>query len=441
MTRPLALPLLLLCSLWVFCLHVAESMEMDSIRLRTPQMQGDKLQAKRLPDQSTLQIPQSLDDDLEQLLQGWYEGYSRLGSHKQTRAHSLTAPHVHDSVYIKLLDQIPSAIKMSYNALIRESIELYLYKRRPLLSSMLSLADLYFPEIETALDRNGLPLELKYITIVESALNPSAISPRGAAGLWQLMLSTGKIYGLKINSLIDERLDPAKSTEAACRLLKQLYQMYDDWFLVMAAYNCGPGNVNKAIRRAGGGKPNFWDIYGYLPRETRRYIPLFVGAYFAMYYHHQYGIEPRELGRPLATDYYVVEEALSVDRLAQLSGVSREQIMLYNPQFRRGIIPGNTEPCPVRLPVGAVMQLESLPDSVRSPKLSISLDAPEGFIGTEATQKIANAKSGKTYKVRRGDSLSSIARKHGVTVKQLRRWNKLKNNKLRPGQTLKVSAS
>ncbi|WP_044190466.1 lytic transglycosylase domain-containing protein [Porphyromonas sp. COT-290 OH860] len=396
---------------------------------------------KKLPNDK-FHLSASLDLELEKLLQGWYEGYSRRGSNWGDDAHHFATPNVHDSVYIKLLDQMPSAIRMSYNPLVRESIELYLYRRRPLLSTMLSLADLYFPEIEMALDRNQLPLELKYLTIVESALNPSAVSPMGAAGLWQLMLPTGKIYGLKINSLVDERLDPTKSTEAACRLLKELHNMYGDWFLVMAAYNCGPGNVNRAIRKAGGGRQSFWDIYEYLPRETRRYVPLFIGAYFAMYYHKEHNIQPRVHGTPLATDYYIVRESTSIDRLSELSGISREQIKTYNPQFRRGIIPGNTEPYPVRLPIAGIMKLEELTDSIKAPELSIALEGPDKSIVAHKGQAIAQKTNvGKTHKVRRGETLSTIARKHKVSVKQLQKWNKLSSTRLQIGQKLRVSAS
>ncbi|RKW47527.1 MAG: lytic transglycosylase, partial [Porphyromonas sp.] len=206
-----------------------------------------------------------------------------------------------------MMNHIPSGIRLSYNSVVRESIELYLFRRRPLLSAMMSLGDLYFPDIEAELDRHHLPLELKYLTIVESALNPSAISPAGAAGLWQFMLPSARIYGLTVNSLVDERMDPVKGTEAACKMLSDLYRIYKDWWLVMAAYNCGPGNVNRALARAGGSGKTFWDIYNYLPRETRRYVPLYIGVYFAMHYAKQYGIRPRELGRTLATEYYQVK--------------------------------------------------------------------------------------------------------------------------------------
>ena len=244
---------------------------MDSTR-RADRIASPFTLASALLDPITL--PTSLDKDVEKMLEQWYTGYGNAtGKSTGSRYSSVSVPYTPDSVYVRMLNKMPSAMRFSYNPLVREAIELYLFKRRGLLSSMLSLGDLYFPEIEMALDKNGLPMELRYLVIVESALNPKAISPAGAAGLWQLMLPTGKIYGLTVNSLVDERMDPVKSTEAACRFLKDLYRIYGDWWLVLAAYNCGPGNVNRALRRVNTDRPNFWDIYRYLPNETRRYIP------------------------------------------------------------------------------------------------------------------------------------------------------------------------
>lgn len=401
---------------------------------------------RRLPDDPKLHLSPTLDLELERLLQGWYEGYARMSTSPYDKREDQISPSVHDSVYIDMLDKLPSAIRMSYNELVREGIELYLYKRRSLLSSMLSLGDLYFPEIEMALDRNKLPLELKYLAVVESALNPSAVSPMGAAGLWQFMLPTGRIYGLTINSLVDERLDPIKSTEAACKLLKELYKLYNDWFLVMAAYNCGPGNVNKAIRRAGVKTPTFWNVYPYLPKETRRYVPLFIGAYFSMYYHREMGVERRDLGKPLATDYYSVTEALSFDKLSQLSGISRELIASYNPHFKRGIIPGNTEPCMVRLPISGIMRLAGRGELPSSQELTVELTAKTDHLEKDADQEemLRGKKPKATTKVKhhivkKGQTLQSIARQHKVSVRQLQQWNGLRSTKLKIGQRLIVS--
>lgn len=398
----------------------------------------DTRTGQHLPKEN-LQLPGELDMQLEQLLQRWYDGYTRRTTAQPSQSR-MPIPEVHDSVYIDMLDRMPSAIRMSYNPVVRESIELYLFRRRPLLSAMLSLADLYFPEIETVLDQEGLPLELKYLTIVESALNPSAVSRMGAAGLWQLMLPTARIYGLRINSLVDERLDPSKSTVAACKFLGELYRMYGDWWLAIAAYNCGPGNVNRAIKRTGGERPSFWEIYPNLPNETRRYVPLFIGAYFSMYYHHLYQIEPRELGRPLATEHYLAEEQITFDRISELTGVSKEQIKAYNPQFRRGIIPGNTEPYPVRLPVAAVMTLEGTePDSVRSSELAVEMVEPRDGGTAKDKKGKKKAKAGRTHKVKKGETLAKIARRYKVSVKELRRWNGLRKDKLTIGQRLIVS--
>ena len=287
------------------------------------------INSPQLPKES-LQLPATLDLELEQLLQRWYEGYEMRNGVPMAIATPAPVPNVADSVYIRMMNHIPSGIRLSYNSVVRESIELYLFRRRPLLSAMMSLGDLYFPDIEAELDRHHLPLELKYLTIVESALNPSAISPAGAAGLWQFMLPSARIYGLTVNSLVDERMDPIKGTEAACKLLSDLYRIYKDWWLVMAAYNCGPGNVNRALARAGGSGKTFWDIYNYLPRETRKYVPLYIGVYFAMHYAKQYGIRPRELGRTLATEYYQVKHEVSFSKIAELTGLSVEQIKAYN---------------------------------------------------------------------------------------------------------------
>ena len=421
-------------------------------------------------------LPPSLDRDVEKMLEQWYSGYgnSQRSSTTLRSNSSVPIPYAPDSVYIRMLNRMPSAMRFSYNPLVREAIELYLFKRRSLLSSMLSLADLYYPEIEMALDKHGLPMELRHLVIVESALNPKAVSPAGAAGLWQLMLPTGKIYGLDVNSLVDERMDPVKSTEAACRFLKDLYRIYGDWWLVLAAYNCGPGNVNRALKRLGDNKANFWDIYRYLPGETRRYIPLFIGAYFGMYYHKEYGILPRQMGRPLATDYYIANHRVSFERISEITGLSTDLISTFNPQFRRGIIPGNSMPYPVRLPLGAILKLDSASSEVSSPELRVQLEGPATAVSPpsrSSSEQVAtssleeetpavspsrhNTKKGRTKKsegssvqssssthaVRSGETLSSIAHRHGMTVQELKRANNLSSDRLSIGQQIKIQKS
>lgn len=392
----------------------------------------------QLPKES-LQLPQTLDYELEQLLQRWYEGYTARSTAPYANPRAVPVPNVADTVYINMMNKIPSGIKLNYNSVVRESIELYLYRRRPLLSLMLSLGDLYFPDIESELDRHGLPLELKYLTIVESSLNPSAISPVGAAGLWQFMLPTARLYGLQVNSLVDERMDPIKSTEAACKFLKDLYRIYNDWWLVMAAYNCGSGNVNRAIVRAGGGQKSFWDIYAYLPRETRKYVPLFMGVYYAMYYSKHYGIQPRELGRTLATEYYEVRQQTSFSKIASITGMTQEQIKAYNPQFRRGIVPGNIEPYQVRLPLKAVMQLEGYSqEDLKSEEMFVSEDRVPGASLTDRRTTAEDKKKYIYHRVGRRETVEQLARRYGVTAKQIRSWNNLGRRGLRRGASIIV---
>lgn len=392
----------------------------------------------QLPKES-LQLPQTLDYELEQLLQRWYEGYTARSTAPYANPRAVPVPNVADTVYINMMNKIPSGIKLNYNSVVRESIELYLYRRRPLLSLMLSLGDLYFPDIESELDRHGLPLELKYLTIVESSLNPSAISPVGAAGLWQFMLPTARLYGLQVNSLVDERMDPIKSTEAACKFLKDLYRIYKDWWLVMAAYNCGSGNVNRAIVRAGGGQKSFWDIYAYLPRETRKYVPLFMGVYFAMHYSKDYGIQRRELGRTLATEYYEVRQQTSFSKIASITGMTQEQIKAYNPQFRRGIVPGNIEPYQVRLPLKAVMQLEGYSqEDLKSEEMFVSEDRVPGASLTDRRTTAEDKKKYIYHRVGRRETVEQLARRYGVTAKQIRSWNNLGRRGLRRGANIIV---
>ena len=453
---------LLSAAIFLLLSTVSLTAQVDSTR-RADRLSSPFTLASALLDPITL--PASLDQDVEKMLEQWYTGYGNAANKRGSNARpsSVSVPYTPDSVYIRMLNRMPSVMRFSYNPLVREDIELYLFKRRGLLSSMLSLGDLYFPEIEMALDKSGLPMELRYLVIVESALNPKAISPAGAAGLWQLMLPTGKIYGLTVNSLVDERMDPVKSTEAACRFLKDLYRIYGDWWLVLAAYNCGPGNVNRALKRTGTERPNFWDIYRYLPNETRRYIPLFIGAYFAMHYHREYGIFPRQVGRPLATDYYTADHRVTFDRISELTGLSTELISTFNPQFRRGIIPGNNSPYPVRLPLSAILKLDSAGSEVHSPELRVNLEGPNNVAPPRAIAKSKPAENEEpvpvkeaprhskrkkatrkqestttTHTIVTGETLYAIAHKNGISVEELKKSNNLTSDNLQPGQQLQI---
>ena len=245
-------------------------------------------------------------------------------------------PYFPDSVYLYRLDSLNSAITLSYNNIVRNFIELYTVKKRQQLATMLGLSEYYFPLFEEVLAANSMPLELKYLPVIESALNPVARSRARACGLWQFMYPTGKMYKLEINSYIDERYDPARATEAAICYLKDLYNIYGDWILVIAAYNCGPGNVNKAIRRSGG-KKNYWDIYYHLPRETRGYVPAFIAAMYSFNYYKEHNIYPIESTLPRLCDTVIIEKALHFDQICKNMEVSVEELRDINPQYIKAV--------------------------------------------------------------------------------------------------------
>lgn len=346
---------------------------------------------------------------------------SRLGNYYD-KGRTANAPHTyysHDHYRAKLA-QLHSAIPLPYNPIIRDCIDMYVHNRGRLLSRMLAKSTYYFPIIETILDKHGLPLELKYLTIVESALNPTAVSRQGATGLWQFMLSTGKLYGLTIDSLIDERRDPVRSTEAACAYLKDLYAIYGDWLLVMAAYNCGPGNVNKAMRRAGGNS-DFWGIYAFLPRETRAYVPYFIAAYYSMEYYADYDVTPGKYDMPLVTDTIRVQRKHTFANLSKLTQVSVDTLKLLNPKYRRDIIPGQNAIQSVVLPAGKASLFAAVRDTIQ--------------IEPSTTEPIETT---LRHKVARGETLPSIARRYGVEVADIKKWNGLRSNKLKRGRTLRI---
>lgn len=330
--------------------------------------------------------------------------------------------------YVRYLSQMPTVIEMPYNQVVRSYIDSYVKRYPKRLSSLLALSKYYFPIFENALEAGGLPMELKYLPVIESALNPSAKSYVGAAGLWQFMPATGRLYGLEVNSLIDERCDPYKSSKAAVAYLKDLYEIYGDWMLVIAAYNCGPGNVNKAIRRSGG-KRDYWDIYEYLPRETRGYVPAFIAANYAMHYAEDlYHICPSELKLPMATDTLCINYRVHLEQISDCLGVKIDELRRLNPQYRYDLVPGNTRTCTLCLPDDCAYRFLEQKDSIVAYKSEL--------ISRKVENKIAMQ---TTYKVRSGDNLWTIAKKKGVSVAAIRRANAPKNlNVLQIGQVIKL---
>lgn len=378
-----------------------------------------------------LYIPESLDANVDSLLNSWHVQYYTKRSPECGRSGNVYVP---DSVFADRLSRLPRIMEMPYNYEVRSFIDLYVDRRRNLVEYMLGLADFYFPMIEKALDENGLPMELKYLTIVESALNPVALSRAGASGLWQFMLPTGKIYGLEINSLVDERRDPVKSTYAACTYLKDMYNIYGDWNLVIAAYNCGPGNVNKAIRKAGG-KTDYWAIYEYLPRETRSYVPLFIAANYVMNYYAEHNLCPVMTELPLSTDTVMINKQLHFNQISEILQIDKDQLKALNPQFKREVVPGNYKPYVLSLPATHAYSFVDKADSIYAYK------ADEYFANRTSVSPGGRTYEGNSgervvHRVKTGETLSKIASNYGVTVSQIKRWNGLKSNKVPKGRRL-----
>ena len=344
---------------------------------------------------------------------------------------------VPDSVYTRRLRDLASPIQLPYNSIVRGYINRYTDSRYGTISRILGMSQYYFPLIEDELLKEGLPIELRALPIIESALSVTAVSPMGAVGLWQFMPSTGKSYGLEVNSLVDERRDPVRSTQAACRYLKDLYAIYKDWSLAIAAYNCGPGNVNKALARAGGGT-TFWDIYEYLPRETRGYVPAFVGASYAYAYHQQHGIQSENPPMPLATDTIRVTRLLHLGQVASTLDIPIETLRTLNPQYKMDIIPATIKSYTLVLPQHYLCQYIASEEEIHR-KDSTYLKEYINPANIEK-KKLADATPAyTTYTVKRGDTLGAIARRYRTTTAQIMKLNKLKNaNKLREGQRLRI---
>lgn len=338
-----------------------------------------------------------------------------------------------DSVYTKRLRDLVSPIQLPYNHIVKGYINRYTDSRYGTIARILGMSKYYFPLIEDELLKADLPVELRALPIIESALSPTALSPMGAAGLWQFMPSTGKSYGLEVNSLVDERRDPVRATQAACRYLKDLYGIYNDWSLAIAAYNCGPGNVNKAMARSGG--KNFWEIYDYLPRETRGYVPAFIGASYAYAYHRQHGIELAEAPIPLSVDTVRIDRLLHFGQIASTIDLPLETLRQLNPQYKLDIVPATTKSYTLVLPQRSVAQYIAHEQEIFA-KDSAYL---KEYIDPANIEKKRTERSGSIYRVKKGDTLGHIARRYRVTTAQLMRWNNIKNPRaLRIGQRLRI---
>ena len=384
---------------------------------------------------SAVIVPESLNESLGNLLHNWQVDFSNSKNECDNGENIVYS----DSVYIERLYNLPTEMELSFNSVVRTYIEMYTARRRDLVSYMLSLGDYYYPIFEEVLDRYELPLELKYLPVIESALNPVAVSRMGATGLWQFMLRTGQQYQLEVNSLVDERRDPYKATEAAARFLSDLYQIYGDWNLVIAAYNCGPGNVNKAIARSGG-KQDYWDIYYQLPKETRGYVPAFIAANYVMNYNNEHNICPQESSNDFLTlDTVHVTSEIHFNQISSVLDIPIEDIRRYNPQYKQDKIPGNHKSYALVLPTKDIYAFLSNKDDILDHNRSIYLThrketLTESNDGTTVTGDFINT----YYKIKKGDTLGAIARRNGTTVSRLQSMNNMRSTKLSIGKSLVV---
>lgn len=342
----------------------------------------------------------------------------------------------HDSVYIKRLHSLPTQMELVFNQAVKNEIEKYATTRKNQVSFMLGEGQYYFPIFEDILDREGLPIELKYLSIIESALKPVARSRVGASGLWQFMASTGKMYGLEVNSLVDERFDVYKSTEAAVKYLKALYADYGDWNLVIAAYNCGPGRVNRAIAKSNG-QTDYWVIYPHLPKETRGYVPIFIAATYIMNYFREHNITPMETKKPFYLDSVVVNKSVHFEQIANVLNVPIEDIKEYNPQFKTNVIPGDFKSYTLTLPAKYLIAFAEKENDIYSYRRD-ELLTHRKVAGLNVVGGAPLGSKTITHRVKRGDTLAKLASSYGVTSSQIKQWNNLSSNKLSVGRRLRI---
>ncbi len=410
-------------------------------------------------NEEVIDVPESMDTEFDDLLEEYYsKNYLKVDDNCNYRDENRT---YEKEVYIDRLKRLPNIMEMPYNEIVQKFIDRYTGRLRRSVSYMLGASNFYMPIFEDALMAYDVPLELKYLPVIESALNPKATSRVGAAGLWQFMPSTGKQYGLEINSLVDERRDPVKSSYAAARYLRDLYKIYGDWSLVIAAYNCGPENVRKAIQRSNG-KADYWSIYPYLPRETKGYVPAFIAANYVMTYYCDHNICPMRTTLPAKTDTVTVTRDVHLKQIADVCGVSLEELRALNPQYRRDIVNGNSKPSAIRLPISVVNSFISNEDSIYNyqadqlftrrslvevdesvqPRSSYSRKSYSSSSSTGRSKKGKRNKKkstrSKSVTIKNGDTLSEIAARHHTTVKKLRKLNGISGSNIRAGKKIKV---
>ena len=459
------------CSLAFACVATSASAAMilpanDTIRVSDVDYHTTNPASEVTPTEGMLH---SVDTQVD----GWYmKKYMRVDSTLYTNE----IPVFPREVYLDRLRRLPNLIEMPYNEVVQDYIDQYTGRLRRSVSFMLGVQNFYVPIFEEALEAEGVPLELKYLPVVESAFDPMATSRVGAAGLWQFMVPTAKHYGLTVNSLLDERRDPIKSSQAAAKYLKDLYNSFGDWTLAIAAYNCGRNNVLKAIKRAGGAR-DYWAIYPYLPRETRGYVPAFIAANYVMNYYCDHKIPPMKTIAPAETDTVTVSRNLYLAQVAAACNLDVETVQAMNPQYRAGVVPGNSQPCALRLPVQSIDRFLQLGDSIYNvapaaevaerreevepaeltaqPNNTTTRQSRRQALAEERRErrerraaaaaerkkrksKRARAEQPSEVDIRQGDTLSEIARRNNTTVEKLQKINNLDGSAIRAGKKLRV---
>ncbi len=385
-------------------------------------------------NEEVIEFPEAMGYELDSLL-NLYMAKTYLDTDKDCQMTGLN-PTFEKEVYMDRLSRIPSIMEMPYNDVVRKFIDRYSGLLRHSVSYMLGASNFYMPIFEEALEAYNLPLELKYLPIIESALNPTAVSRAGATGLWQFMLATGKQYGLEVNSLVDERRDPIKSSYAAAQYLSDLYKVFGDWTLVIAAYNCGPEQVNKAIRRSNNEK-DYWKIYPYLPKETRGYVPAFIAANYIMTYYCDHNICPMTTRLPAKTDTLMLKHDVHFEQISAVCGIDMEELRTLNPAYRRDVIPGATALSCLRLPQTEVGKFIDNEDSIYNYKADELLSKRKEVV-VNTTTTPANSSTSRYITIRSGMTLSGIAKTYGTTVSKLKQLNGLKSNAIRAGRKLRV---
>lgn len=417
-------------------------------------------------ENETFDLPEAMTSEIDSLLH-LYNTKTYLKRDADCNLPNVNKTYEPD-VYKNRLRRLPTIMEMPYNNVVQKFIDRYSNELRNAVGIMLGASNFYMPIFEQALETYSLPLELKYLPVIESGLNPKAVSRVGATGLWQFMLATAKNYGLEINSLLDERCDPIKSSYAAANYLSDLYRIFGDWNLVIAAYNCGPDKLTQAIHRAGGSK-DYWKIYPYLPRETRGYVPAFIAANYIMNYYCEHNICPMTTDLPAKTDTILVSRDVHFKQIAQVLNMDEELVRSLNPQYRKDIVIGYTKPSTLRLPVDKINSFIDQEDSVyaynadvlltKRSEVEVAQEVPSYSSGrtsasssrksySRGKSKRSSRKSSRSSRRRRsssksvtirgGDTLSEIAARNHTTVKKLKKLNGLKGNNIRKGKKIKV---